>query len=134
MNSLIFCLFLLFVWYTTFVNGLYFHMGETEKKCFIQDIAENTTVTGNGLSTTVTIFDMFFCIISHMSLGSYKLEVWNGKTGEYLTDAASRGLGVIVKVKSPDEETILNRVRYLFIYLSEICEALQLFYCTQYWQ
>ena len=48
-----------------------------------------------------------------MILGRYKLEIWNEKTGEYL-DAASHGLGVIVKVKSPEEETILNRVRYSF--------------------
>lgn len=29
------------------VNGLSFHMGETEKKCFIEDLPEDTLLTGN---------------------------------------------------------------------------------------
>lgn len=27
-------------------QGLYFHMGETEKKCFIEEIPDETMVTG----------------------------------------------------------------------------------------
>lgn len=29
-----------------FANGLYFHMGETEKKCFIEEIPDETMVIG----------------------------------------------------------------------------------------
>ena len=29
--------------------GLYFHMGETEKKCFIEEIPDETMVTGMNL-------------------------------------------------------------------------------------
>ena len=29
-----------------FTHGLYFHMGETEKKCFIEEIPDETMVTG----------------------------------------------------------------------------------------
>lgn len=47
MSSLIFYSFLCSVSFSHLVNGLFFHMGETEKRCFIEDIAENTTVTGN---------------------------------------------------------------------------------------
>ena len=53
MSNLIFSLFVLLLSHSIFVNGLYFHMGETEKKCFIQDIAENTTVTGNSFIHTI---------------------------------------------------------------------------------
>ena len=28
------------------IHGLYFHMGETEKKCFIEEIPDETMVTG----------------------------------------------------------------------------------------
>ena len=28
--------------------GLYFHMGETEKKCFIEEIPDETMVTGKN--------------------------------------------------------------------------------------
>jgi len=27
-------------------NGLYFHIGETERKCFIEEIPDETTVIG----------------------------------------------------------------------------------------
>lgn len=29
-----------------FTHGLYFHMGETEKKCFIEEIPDETMVIG----------------------------------------------------------------------------------------
>lgn len=44
MNSLsIFTLFAAF----SCVSALYFHIQETEKKCFIEEIPEQTMVTGN---------------------------------------------------------------------------------------
>ena len=33
-----------------FANGLYFHMGETEKKCFIEEIPDETMVIGGFFS------------------------------------------------------------------------------------
>ena len=32
--------------FCTFANGLYFHIGETERKCFIEEIPDDTIVTG----------------------------------------------------------------------------------------
>ena len=29
------------------ISGLYFHIGETERKCFIEEIPDETMVTGN---------------------------------------------------------------------------------------
>ena len=29
-----------------FTSGLYFHIGETERKCFIEEIPDETMVTG----------------------------------------------------------------------------------------
>ena len=39
----VFVLFLSFICYT---SALYFHIGETEKKCFIEDIPDETMVVG----------------------------------------------------------------------------------------
>lgn len=36
----------LFITQFTLSYGLYFHMGETEKKCFIEEIPDETMVTG----------------------------------------------------------------------------------------
>jgi len=41
--SFVFTLFLSFVCYS---YALYFHIGETEKKCFIEDIPDETMVVG----------------------------------------------------------------------------------------
>lgn len=38
-------LFLVFIGLAT-VSGLYFHIGETEKKCFIEEIPDETMVVG----------------------------------------------------------------------------------------
>lgn len=34
-----------------FTSGLYFHIGETERKCFIEEIPDETMVTGNESPT-----------------------------------------------------------------------------------
>lgn len=31
-----------------FCSGLYFHIGETERKCFIEEIPDETTVLGDS--------------------------------------------------------------------------------------
>jgi len=39
-------LFALFLLFTCYTSALYFHIGETEKKCFIEDIPDETMVVG----------------------------------------------------------------------------------------
>ena len=34
-------------------NGLYFHIAETERKCFIEEIPDETMVTGKNYSTCI---------------------------------------------------------------------------------
>lgn len=36
-----------FILTVTSVNSLYFHIAETERKCFIEEIPDDTTVIGN---------------------------------------------------------------------------------------
>ena len=38
--------FVLFLSFTCYSSALYFHIGETEKKCFIEDIPDETMVVG----------------------------------------------------------------------------------------
>lgn len=37
--------------FCTFANGLYFHIAETERKCFIEEIPGETSVIGKITST-----------------------------------------------------------------------------------
>ena len=41
---------LIFLSISSCVSALYFHIGETEKKCFIEDIPDETMVVGTCLA------------------------------------------------------------------------------------
>lgn len=41
-------------------SALYFHIGETERKCFIEEIPDETTVIGNHICSLIRILE---CII-----------------------------------------------------------------------
>uniref|UniRef100_V9KCZ6 Transmembrane emp24 domain-containing protein 9-like protein n=2 Tax=Callorhinchus milii TaxID=7868 RepID=V9KCZ6_CALMI len=64
--------------------GLYFHIGETEKKCFIEEIPDETMVIGN-----------------------YKTLMYDKQREEYLP--SPQGLGMFVEVKDPEEKVVLSR-------------------------
>lgn len=66
------------------VSSLYFHIGETEKKCFIEEIPDETMVIGN-----------------------YRTQLYDKQREEYLP--ATPGLGMLVEVKDPDDKVILSR-------------------------
>jgi hypothetical protein len=75
-------------------SGLYFHIGETEKKCFIEEIPDETMVVGN-----------------------YKVEIFHPQTNDFIPTPS--GLGVHVNVLDPQFKTIMSRTyaaegRYTF--------------------
>jgi len=66
-------------------SALYFHIAETERKCFIEEIPDETTV-----------------------IVSYKVELYDPKTGGFMP--SSPGIGMHVEARDPDDKTILSRV------------------------
>ncbi|XP_063348990.1 transmembrane emp24 domain-containing protein 9-like isoform X2 [Pelmatolapia mariae] len=68
----------------SFVSALYFHIGETEKKCFIEEIPDETMIIGN-----------------------YRTQLYDKQREEYLP--ATQGLGMFVEVKDPDDKVILSQ-------------------------
>lgn len=66
-------------------TGLYFHIAETERKCFIEEIPDETTVLVN-----------------------YKVELYDPRTGGFAP--STPGMGMHVKVQDPDDKMILSRV------------------------
>ncbi|XP_043560062.1 transmembrane emp24 domain-containing protein 9-like [Chiloscyllium plagiosum] len=70
----------------TLCSGLYFHIGETEKKCFIEEIPDETMVIGN-----------------------YKTLMYDKQREEYLPSPP--GLGMFVEVKDPDEKVFFSLQR-----------------------
>lgn len=68
-----------------FSSALYFHIGETERKCFIEEIPDETTVIVN-----------------------YKVELFDPKSGGFMP--SSPGIGMHVEARDPDDKPILSRV------------------------
>jgi len=65
-------------------NALYFHMGETEKKCFIEEIPDETMITGK-----------------------YRTQLFDDSTNDYMP--ASPGIGMHVEVTDPDKKVVLSK-------------------------
>ncbi|CAG0919656.1 unnamed protein product [Notodromas monacha] len=65
--------------------GLYFHIGETERKCFIEEIPDETTV-----------------------VGTYKVELYDPRTKGFMP--SNPGVGMHVEVRDPDDRPILSKV------------------------
>ncbi|KAK7571819.1 hypothetical protein V9T40_014291 [Parthenolecanium corni] len=66
-------------------DGLFFHIAETERKCFIEEIPDETTVLVN-----------------------YKVELYDPRTNGFMP--SQPGIGMHVEVKDPDEKVIMSRV------------------------
>lgn len=64
---------------------LYFHIGETEKKCFIEEIPDETMVIGN-----------------------YKTQLYDKKSNNFMP--SSPGIGMHVEIKGPDDDIILSKM------------------------
>jgi len=65
-------------------SGVYFYIGEKEKKCFIEELPEDTMVKAN-----------------------YKAQLLNKETGVYENSAP--GMGMHVEVKDPDNQIVLSK-------------------------
>jgi hypothetical protein len=82
------CSFLsLFVLYIVLcrVNSLYFHIKETERKCFIEEVPDETLV-----------------------VGKYKVQIFDKESNQYLP--TSPGIGMHVEVKDPEQNVVLSKV------------------------
>lgn len=92
-----------------FSTALYFHIGETERKCFIEEIPDETTVLGkwfifvwfNPNIIMKTNLPLFFLV-------HYKIELYDPRSGGYAPP--NTGIGMHAEVKDPDEKVILSRV------------------------
>ncbi|CAF1377381.1 unnamed protein product [Adineta steineri] len=66
-------------------HTLYFHISETERKCFIEEMPDDTLV-----------------------IGKYKVELFDEKTNGYLP--STPGIGMHVEVKDPDDKIVLSKL------------------------
>uniref|UniRef100_A0A8C5MIJ9 Transmembrane p24 trafficking protein 4 n=1 Tax=Leptobrachium leishanense TaxID=445787 RepID=A0A8C5MIJ9_9ANUR len=90
-------------------RGLYFHIGETEKRCFIEEIPDETMVIdgkfNNGSNAALTNAEyprFFFC-----KMRNYKTQLWDKQSETFMP--STPGLGMHVEVKDPDGKAILSR-------------------------
>ena len=67
------------------VQSLYFHIKETEKKCFIEEVPDETLV-----------------------VGKYKVQIFDKDSNNYLQ--TSPGIGMHVEIKDPEQKVVLSKV------------------------
>jgi len=77
-------LFLVFVALPV-TQGLYFHIAETERKCFIEEIPDETMVIGN-----------------------YRLQLYDPRTNGFAP--SSPEIGMHVEIRDPEDKIILSKV------------------------
>jgi len=77
-------LILLVAYWTRTTAALYFHIGETERKCFIEEIPDETMV-----------------------MGRYKVQLYDPNTKGY---GDYPNIGMHVEAKDPDEKVILSKL------------------------
>jgi len=70
--------------YITYSEALYFHMSETEKKCFIEELPDQTMVTG-----------------------TYKVQYYDGNTKTY---SDHPNIGMHVEISDPEKKIILSKL------------------------
>ena len=75
----------LFLFLLPISSGLYFHIGETERKCFIEEIPDETMVIGN-----------------------YKVQLFDPRTNGFAP--SSPEIGMHVEIRDPDDKIILSKV------------------------
>ena len=75
----------LFLFLLPIPSGLYFHIGETERKCFIEEIPDETMVIGN-----------------------YKVQLFDPRTNGFAP--SSPEIGMHVEIRDPDDKIILSKV------------------------
>jgi len=67
------------------VNSLYFHIRETERKCFIEEVPDETLV-----------------------VGKYKVQLFDKDSNDYLP--TTHGIGMHVEVKDPEQKIVLSKL------------------------
>ena len=79
-----FCILIIFLCFVHISCAIYFHIGEKEKKCFIEELPEDTMLTAN-----------------------YKAELLDKKTKKYIESPP--GMGMHVEVKDPNSKVLLSK-------------------------
>ncbi|XP_041800331.1 transmembrane emp24 domain-containing protein 9-like [Chelmon rostratus] len=70
--------------FCSFVSSLYFHLGQTEKKCFLQEIPDDTMLVGN-----------------------FQTQLYDEQKADYLP--SNQDLWMFVEAKDPDDKLVLSR-------------------------
>ena len=104
-------LFLVFVALPV-TQGLYFHIAETERKCFIEEIPDETMVIGNDtelIYTWITLRDLaIYSMFKLFILGNYRLQLYDPRTNGFAP--SSPEIGMHVEIRDPEDKIILSKV------------------------
>ena len=83
-------------------QALYFHIAETEQKCFIEEVPAETMIVGKAVHTQIRAHSIVLCV-----LGKYKTELYEPTRAAWIQ--TTPGIGMHVEVKNPQNKVILSR-------------------------
>lgn len=89
---------LLLIGWINLSAGLYFHISETEHKCFLEEVPAETMIVGNyynGIFIKNSLARFFLL----RPIGKYKIQLFDHNRNEWLP--SSPGIGVHVEVTHP---------------------------------
>ena len=108
-------LFTFIILLPVFSSGLYFHIGETERKCFIEEIPDETMVTGEAKMHNVYHLLLLILRLINFYTGNYKVQLYDPRTNGFA--ASSPEIGMHVEIRDPDDKIILSKVKhYNFVF------------------
>ena len=91
------------------VHGLYFHIHETEQRCFIEEVPQDTLVVGEHpfKISAVSLLEKL-TLTSHSCIpGTYKTQAFDEGRNVFLDSVT--GIGVDVRVTDPEDEPFLSK-------------------------
>lgn len=78
-----FYLFVILSFMLNYVTGLYFHLGEGERKCFIEEVPSDTMVTSKFNVNTIPIKYLKINFLSDSFAAHYKIELYDSRSGGF---------------------------------------------------
>ena len=97
------------------VFSLYFHMWETDVKCFVEEVPDETMISGRYFLSVWDRRRLFILCLWYfladwelilLFAGKYKVELYDDKTESFI---AKDGIGMHVEIKDPEKKPILSK-------------------------
>lgn len=72
-----------FSFFTSYATGLYFHLAEGERKCFIEEVPSDTMVTSKIVNSNLIYSKIADLLCLYVISAHYKIELYDSRSGGF---------------------------------------------------